>query len=292
MADPGSGGGRFSPGRTRELLQRIGHHPVRKLGQNFLVDGNIVDKSVRLAGDLTGVPVVEIGPGLGTLTGALLEAGAEVWAVERDERLAGLLKAEPGFAGNNRLHLRTGDALNHPLAGLPDDQQRADFRIVANLPYAITSPWVSRVLEQPVLPRHLVLLMQLEAADRLAGQPGGKQFGPLAIRTQAAYRIGERHKVAPGCFYPRPEVDSALLVLERRAKPHVFSPATVTLLRDIFLQRRKQLGSRLRKLDTGPAVLAWWEQHVATPLGPGCRPEAVPLTAWIALDEALRAGLA
>src|SRR5882672_10400962 len=106
----------LTPKTTRELLARLGHEPKRFLGQNFLVDGNIVRKSLELAGVAPGDAVVEIGPGLGTLTSALLEAGAEVWAVEKDRQLhahllATLVPAHP------RLHLLEGDAVEHPLAG-------------------------------------------------------------------------------------------------------------------------------------------------------------------------------
>ena len=108
----------LSPTATRELLTRLGHRPVHRLGQNFLVDGNIVRKSLALAEVAAGDTVVEVGPGLGTLTSALLEAGAEVWAVEKDALLHGHLAATLGVQFPSTFHLLLGDAVEHPLAGL------------------------------------------------------------------------------------------------------------------------------------------------------------------------------
>src|SRR3954469_20917505 len=120
---------------TREVLAKLGHEPKQFLGQNFLVDGNIVRKSLELAEITASDSVVEIGPGLGTLTSALLETGAEVWAVEKDRNLHShlsdtLVKIHPRF------HLMEGDAVEHPRAEIPADRTHA-FKVVANLPYAI-----------------------------------------------------------------------------------------------------------------------------------------------------------
>src|SRR3954466_12623252 len=137
----------LSPSTTRELLARLNHQPKRFLGQNFLVDGNIVRKSLELAGVQAGDTVVEVGPGLGTLTSALLAAGAEVWAVEKDRQLHAHL-LETLVPNQPRLHLLEGDAMEHPLADLPVDRTPA-FKIVANLPYAISTPWMDAVLGGP-----------------------------------------------------------------------------------------------------------------------------------------------
>ena len=132
----------LTPSGTREILARLGHTPKRFLGQNFLVDGNIVRKSLELAEISEGDTAVEIGPGLGTLTEALLEAGADVWAVERDRTLFEHLGATLAPRFPQSLHLIEGDAVELPLAGLP--AARADAcKIVANLPYAISTPYAS-----------------------------------------------------------------------------------------------------------------------------------------------------
>src|SRR5450432_3764056 len=154
----------LSPSVTRDLLASLGHSPKRFLGQNFLVDGNIVRKSLELAQVAPGDAVVEVGPGLGTLTEALLEAGAEVWAVELDRTLHAHL--EEGLAARfpGKFHLMEGDAVEHPLAGMPA-RRAQDSKVVANLPYAISTPWMDAVLSGPLSSR-LVLMLQKEAADR------------------------------------------------------------------------------------------------------------------------------
>jgi 16S rRNA (adenine1518-N6/adenine1519-N6)-dimethyltransferase len=268
----------LSPSATRDLLARLNHQPKRFLGQNFLVDGNIVRKSLELAGVAPGDAVVEIGPGLGTLTSALLEAGAEVWAVEKDRQLhahltATLAKEQP------RLHLLEGDAVEFPLAGYLSLEAGRPFKVVANLPYAIATPWLDAVLSGP-LPAVLVLMLQQEAAQRYAAQPGTKSFSAISIFLQAAYELAPGHKVAAGCFYPKPDVESYLLNLVRRPAPFTFAPETKALIRACFQQRRKQIGSLLRgKLPAGK-VVPWLDQLAAAGLGSQARPEQIPVALW------------
>jgi 16S rRNA (adenine1518-N6/adenine1519-N6)-dimethyltransferase len=267
----------LSPTATRELLARLGHQPKQFLGQNFLIDGNIVRKSLELAGVATGDTVVEIGPGLGTLTGALLEAGAEVWAVEKDRKLhAHLLETlVPAYP---RLHLLEGDAMDQPLAGLPATR-REHFKIVANLPYAISTPWMDAVLSGP-LPERMVLMLQREAAQRYVAAAGSKIFGAISIFVQSAYALEPGHKVPAACFHPRPDIESVLLNLARRPAPFLFSPAAKALIRACFQQRRKQLGSILRdKLPAGPAD-AWFARLASAGFGPQSRAEQVPVALW------------
>ena len=131
----------LSPSETSRLLEEFNHRPKKKLGQNFLTDGNIVHKSIAMADLPAGIPVVEIGPGLGTLTHQLLIKKHQVFAVEIDENLfENLEKSFDSFIQNKQLNLIKGDAVKKPLAQLPDGIK--DFAVVANLPYAISSPWM------------------------------------------------------------------------------------------------------------------------------------------------------
>lgn len=266
----------LSPTATRDLLNRLGHSPRRFLGQNFLVDGNIVRKSLELAAVRPGDTVVEIGPGLGTLTSALLEAGATVWAVEKDPTLAGYLRTSLAEQYPDRLHLLEGDAVEHPLAGLVPDQ--ADFKIVANLPYAISSPWMEAVLAGP-LPVCMVLMLQLEAAERYAANPGTKNFGAISIFLQSAFEVMPGHRVAAACFHPRPEVDSCLLHLGRRPAPFHYAQPVRSLIRACFQQRRKQLRAVLRQhLPDGGQ---WWLARLgARGFSAQSRAEQIPVEAW------------
>jgi len=271
----------LTPTETRDLLAQLGHLPKRYLGQNFLVDGNIVRKSLELAGVRAGDAVVEVGPGLGTLTAALLAAGAEVWAVEKDRTLHAYLTETlvPQFP--DRLHLLEGDAVEQPLAGLPAERAATGFKIVANLPYAISTPWMDAVLAGP-LPDRMVLMLQLEAAERYAARPGTKDFGAISIFLQAAFAVAPGHKVAAACFHPRPDIDSCLLHLVRHPAPFVFPPAVKAVIRGCFQQRRKQIGALLRRhLPDGGA--AWLAQLAPTGLSAQARPEQIPMELWCKL---------
>ncbi len=273
----------LSPTATRDLLAQLGHEPKRWLGQNFLVDGNIVRKSLDLAQVGPGDRVVEIGPGLGTLTSALLEAGADVWAVEKDRTLHQHLSETLARAFPATFHLLEGDAVEHPLGGLAAPTAAgsagpAGFKIVANLPYAIATPWLDAVLSGR-LPGRMVLMLQQEAAQRYVAQPGTKSFGAISVFLQSAYTVAPGHKVDPTCFFPRPDVDSCLLHLVRRTEPFIFPAETKALVRSCFQQRRKQIGGLLRHRlpDQGAA---WLRQLEAAGVAASARPEMIPTELW------------
>lgn len=283
--------------QTHQLLQALEHQPRRQLGQNFLIDGNIVQKSLRLADLQAGERVVEVGPGLGTLTGCMLEHGARVYAVEFDKRLHRHLSEslQPRFP--DTLDLLLGDAVDFPLANLPVDALRkealatssaaaaarttdaanaaapanvanaaaaaapphevaapipgqtltADFKIIANLPYAISTPWLEAVLSGPLRPRRLVLMLQKEAAERFVADHGSKAFGAISIFTASAYSLVSSHAVSRQCFYPIPGVDSVLLTLEALPHPQPWPRQARALVRQFFIHRRKQIGSLVKR---------------------------------------------
>lgn len=238
-----------------------------------------------MAGLSPGDAVVEVGPGLGTLTSALLGAGAEVWAVEKDPVLHAFLAGDllPRFPQS--FHPMLGDAVEHPRAGWTGSTDGADFKVVANLPYAIATPWLDAILEGP-LPGRLVLMLQQEAAQRYTAQPGSKAFGAISVFLQAAYAAAPGHKVAAACFYPRPEIESCLLNLVRKAQPVVFSAVGKALIRACFRQRRKQIGALLRGHLEGDCT-RWLEQLAAAGLSSKSRPESIPVPVWIQLCATL-----
>lgn len=234
--------GPLTPSQTRQLLQTWNHHPQKALGQNFLIDPNLVRKSLELGQIQSGDAVVEIGPGLGTLSRALLEAGVTLWAVEKDPKLSHYLRQEvvPAFS---EFHLTEGDALKLPRAGFPNDR---DFKIIANLPYAISTPWMEKVIEAP-LPTRMVLMLQKEAADRFTAHHDSKLFGVISILLDLTYKRVPGHAVSRHCFFPQPDVDSVLLVLERLPEPRILPTDARQLLRSLFGKRRKQALSLLKK---------------------------------------------
>ncbi len=264
--------------QTLAELEKLGHRPNKNLGQNYLIDGNIVAKSLELADVSVGDHIVEVGPGLGTLSRSLLENGARVWAVEYDARMAGYLRDEIGPTWSESFQLLEADAVKHPRAGLPDEEARQGFKVVANLPYAISTPWQASILRYP-LPTHMVLMLQRETADRFSAKPGTKQFGAISIWLQSAYDILPGHRVSPTCFYPPPEVDSYLLNLRLKPTPFVYGDLSKELIRQCFQQRRKQIGSLVRKVAHEQAS-AWVDTLQEYGASHKSRPEDVPLGAW------------
>ena len=269
----------LTPSGTRELLLSLGHRPRKNLGQNFLIDKNIVAKQCRMAEASAKDVIVEIGPGLGTLTHALLDTGADVYAVELDPKLAKHIRKTLLQKFPDKLTLLKGDAVEHPRASLPREKETS-FKIVANLPYAITSPWMDGALQGP-LPQRMVLMVQKEAANRLCASPGTKAFSALSIVLKSAYTLEETHDVSRQCFSPAPDVGSTLITLVRKKEPFRFSPEVRKFINQFFQQRRKQIGTLCKK--QGDERLTTWLTE--TGISPNTRPEAIEIEAWQALEK-------
>ncbi len=278
----------LTPNETKVLLEELGHRPDKRLGQSFLVDGNLVRKSLEMAGLPDGSKVVEVGPGLGSLTGALLDAGHQVYAVERDPVLVKHLRSTQAPAlGDGRLILSEGDAMKLSLAGLPAGVE--EFFVVANLPYAIASPWLAEVLGKGSLPVRMVLMLQKEAADRYQAEAGTKNFGALTIFLSSAYELMDRHPVSKACFYPQPEVESVLLRLDRKEDPCPPPKETRELIRRLFTRRRKQIGGLARTEERAiQAAIDDWLSDEG--LSPTLRPEQIPSEAWCNLRASVSTG--
>lgn len=244
----------YSPAAVRELLSRSGLRPNKGLGQNFLVDGNILRKIVALAGIAPGDRVLEIGPGLGALTQTLLEAGASVIAIEKDGALVALLREVLG--PSERFELLHADALEVDFAaalagrGGAGDALPGPYKIVANLPYYISTPLIMKVVACGSLLARAVLMVQEEVADRLLASPGGKSYGSLTVAVQYGADVEFGAKVPPTVFYPVPSVGSAVVVLTPRPpRVDVGDEALFfSLVRSAFGQRRKTLRNALRAL--------------------------------------------
>lgn len=267
----------LNPKQTHSILETLGHAPNKKLGQNFLIDGNIVRKSLELAEIMPGDSVLEIGPGLGTLSQALLAEGAEVYAVEKDPTLAQYLKEQLAHATPN-FHLLNADCTEVPLGLLPDLATDAAFKIVANLPYAVATPWLDSVLSGK-LPQRMVLMLQKEAADRYNAAAQSKNFGAISIFLQSAYTVQSTHAVSASCFYPKPKVDSSLLRFDLKEEPILYSKEIKTFIRHIFTQRRKQIIPLCKKY-TDLNTETWIESLLAEGYEKTVRAEAIKLSSW------------
>jgi 16S rRNA (adenine1518-N6/adenine1519-N6)-dimethyltransferase len=243
----------LTPTRVRALLARHGLRPSRALGQHYLADPNTARKVVRLAGVRPGQTVVEVGPGLGSLTLALREAGAAVVAVEADARL---LPALAEALGDDPLvRVEIADALRVDLGAVAP----AAEALVANLPYNIAATLVLRVLTGVPRIAHLTVMVQREVGERLAAAPGTAAYGAASAKVAALAEARVLAQVSRHVFVPEPHVDSVLLRLDRREHPAIQGLGYAAVARVIdaaFAQRRKTLRNTLRGLGLDAAGVA------------------------------------
>jgi len=276
-----------TPGQLRRLLGSEGLRPRKSLSQNFLTDAATLDTIVDAAELQPGDRVVEIGPGLGVLTRRLLAAGASVLSVELDARLAAYLRRE--LDGVEGFELIEADALDlHPREMFAGEA----FKVVANIPYHITSPLLHAFLEGDRLPELTVLLVQAEVADRVAAPPG--QMSYLSVFVQNVVSAEVVARVPAHAFEPAPAVDSAILRLRRRQDPAVPpGPGREPFYRIVqagFRQRRKQIHNGLgRELQLDRDALE--AALEACNITPDRRPQTLSVDEWAQLSFRLAPGL-
>lgn len=259
----------LGPADVAELLRRHGITPSRALGQNFVADPNTVRRIARLAEVGPGDRVVEIGPGLGALSLALVETGASLTAVEVDRHLLPVLREVVEPRGVTVVH---GDALHLDWPALLGDDR---WVLVANLPYNVATPLVADLLDRvPQIVRMLVMV-QREVAERLAAHPGDDAYGAVSVKVDYWAEATVVARVPASVFVPRPNVESALVRIVRRERPavdvdpdHLFA-----LVRAGFAQRRKMLRRSLAGLVTP-------EAFAAAGVRPEARAEELDVAAW------------
>jgi len=273
-----------APSQVRALLEEHGFHTKKSLGQNFLIDRNILDRIVGTAGLTRDTNVLEVGPGIGTLTRALSETAARVAAVEIDDRLLPILRETTG--DRDTITIIRGDILKADIAGIVDDVfGGASFTLVANLPYYITSPVIMRFLEEDLPVTRMVVMVQKEVAQRLTASPGSKEWGALSAAAQLYADIGMPLTVPPTVFYPQPQVASGVVRLDK--KEVTLAPAVkaafFALMRAGFAKRRKTLSNSLLSVLTDRDAVA----HACEKAGidPGARAEVLTIEQWIALAK-------
>jgi 16S rRNA (adenine1518-N6/adenine1519-N6)-dimethyltransferase len=275
----------LGPAEIRDLAELLGVTPTKKLGQNFVIDANTVRRIVRVAGVDAGDSVVEIGPGLGSLTLGLLEAGASVVAVEIDGRLAEQLPLTVGVQAEapvaERLIVVHQDALRvTELAGQP-------IRLVANLPYNISVPVLLHFLEHFASIRAGVVMVQSEVGQRVAAEPGSKIYGAPSVKAAWYGSWRTAGQVSRQVFWPVPNVDSILIAFERHeAEPgdEVLRRRTFEIVDAAFQQRRKMLRQSLSALlgDSATASAALIRAGVE----PTSRGEQLTVDDFIAIARA------
>jgi 16S rRNA (adenine1518-N6/adenine1519-N6)-dimethyltransferase len=276
---------RIDPAVVRQTLKDAGLRARHSMSQNFLADPDVLEAILAEAAPDRGRHVLEIGPGLGFLTGGLLETGAEVTAVELDRGLAAFLRDR--FAAElegGRLRLIDGDALDLELTRVVPPP----YDVVANLPYHITSPILHRLLGATPRPERLVLMVQREVAERIAAPPGGMSYLSVFVQYHAKVRIA--FTVPPEAFEPEPAVRSAVIVVEpypaddRLPTPEA-EDALWRLVQASFRERRKMIHNVLtRQLPVEPAQVT--AALAAAGIAPDRRPQTVAVGEWLALLEA------
>lgn len=269
----------------KQLLEERGLSPRKNFGQNFLIDGNMLRKLVEVAGVKAGDSVLEVGPGTGVLTDALLSAGARVVACEIDRGLAAHLRER--YAGVTTFTLVEGDAMPklslsqaalHALGGGP-------FRLVANLPYNIASPLMIELLISHPQCLSQTVTIQREVAQRLIAKHNTDDYGTLGIIAQALASIKKIADLSPGCFWPQPSITSSFVQLTRLESPITSEPQLLgAMCTWLFSGRRRQLGTMVNTLAKEAAVAA---PPLPAGIDPMARAETLSVPQLVELQKAL-----
>jgi len=255
------------------------HRPRKRFGQHFLHDSSVVARIVRAIGAKPGDRVVEIGPGLGALTGALLQCCESLDVIELDRDLAAKLKAE--HQGDPRLRVHTGDALSFDFRQLVSPGER--LRVVGNLPYNLSTPLLFHLLDQAAIIDDMHFMLQREVVGRLVAAPGGGDYGRLTVMVRLVCESEKLFDVGAGAFRPAPRVTSAMVRLRVRRIPEIELadlPTFRRLVSHLFSRRRKTLRNSLR----GQLSEAGLEQ---LGIDPSARPETLDLAGFAVLANAI-----
>lgn len=273
---------------TRRLLRRYGLHARKRLGQHFLIDPGVLEVILEAASLTPNDVVIEVGPGLGVLTRELAKGAGRVVAVELDDSLAGAL--QKGLASLNNVSVVNGDVLKLALTDLLEESgSQGEYKVVANLPYYITSPVLRHFLEASVKPEIMVVMVQQEVAESITAGPG--RMSLLSVSVQFYGEPAIIDSVPARCFYPSPEVDSAILKIIPYAQPVVAvddSEGFFSVVRAGFSTSRKQLVNSLT-LSLGLPKREVLAVLVGAGISPQRRAETLTLEEWSRLYHVFHA---
>lgn len=277
-----------SPQDTIAILQKYNFMFQKKFGQNFLIDKHVLDKIIHSSGITKDDMVLEIGPGIGTMTQYLAQAAGKVCAVEIDKNLIPIL--EDTLDGFDNVTVMNADILKVDIAKLAEQENAGrPIKVVANLPYYITTPIIMGLFEKQVPLKSITVMVQKEVADRMQVGPGTKDYGALSLAVQYYAKPYIVANVPPNCFMPRPKVGSAVIRLERYEEPPVQvqdEKLMFRIIRASFNQRRKTLANGLRNSQE----LDYTKEQIEAAIerlekGPAIRGEALTLEEFAALSN-------
>lgn len=274
----------YKPSELHQFLESLQIKPKKGLSQNFLIDGNIIQKIASSSNVQPGDIVLEVGPGPGALTEALLNKGALVYAVEKDRTLAQALER---LHQEERLKIFCDDIMTFPLENLQEHLKKGHkAKVIANLPYHLTTPILAHLVHRNDLFSSITVMVQKEMAERMTAKLGTSVCGSLTLFLSFFANVKYAFTVTRKCFYPVPSVDSAVVVLELKEPPYVSDrEAFFTMTRTAFGHRRKMLRASLRELYPVEAITNALE---ALRINPQARPEELTLDNWLQLFESLR----
>jgi 16S rRNA (adenine1518-N6/adenine1519-N6)-dimethyltransferase len=261
----------YRPSELHTFLNSSALYAKKRLSQNFLIDGNVLRNILKAAEVQEGDLVIEIGPGPGALTEALLKAGATVIAIELDLRFAEALKR----LQTPKLTIVEADILAFPLEEYLQGKKKA--KIISNLPYHISSPVLDKLLPMEAHISTLTLMVQKEFALRMAAKEKSSDYSPLSLFVQAHSRVLSSFPVSPKSFFPVPKVDSTVITLELKKKDALHGKSFFAFLKTAFQHRRKTLASSLREFAPRDTI------QEALGKNPQARPEELSLEEWSAL---------
>ena len=279
-----------NPQKTIEVIQKNEFAFQKRFGQNFLVDARVLDKIIQSAGVTKEDCVLEVGPGIGTMTQALSEVARQVVAVEIDDHLIPILQETLKECPNVKvIH---GDILKTDVKAIADEyNEGCPLHVIANLPYYITTPIIMGLFESGVPLKSITIMVQKEVADRMKAEPGTKDYGALSLAVQYYAEPYLAANVPPNCFIPRPNVGSAVIRLTRHEQPPVQvadEKLMFRLIRAAFNQRRKTLAN---SLNNSPELFFPKEQIqeaiAALDVSPSVRGEALSLEQFAQLANLL-----
>ena len=272
---------------VREVVEKYGLAAKKKLGQHFLVDGHVVDKILKAADVHPGDVVLEIGPGIGGLTQALAGAAGHVVAIELDKQLIPILQAQ--FA-NDPVTIIQGDILRVDLRQALAPYQGMNIKVVANLPYYITTPVILYLLESGLPIKSITVMIQKEVAQRMAAMPGTKDYGSLTLAVQYYADVSIAAYVPVNCFMPRPAVDSAVAHLKILGSPRVDADKEklFKIIHAAFNHRRKTLVNTLDSAGFGEGKEDLAKTLENCGLNPQVRGEALSIFQFAELAKVLQ----